>query len=221
MKKIILLITLMLAFIGCGKEEFEGKWISKNWKENPEWITITKNEKDEYLLKIPTDSSYSRSEGDSFSATKKNDILKINIISENFGIIMDVIIDKSNNDLILDKERYVKIDKEFHRKMESHVKKLKSEIIGSWIEKKEMEEDWWVFVTEGPEVYKWEITSTPKPNMINIKRTDIKNKSEKEDPIKVSEGVFSINPQGKIEETTEDFLGNYNVEDIKNFQKIK
>ena len=210
MKKIILLITLMLTFIGCGKEEFEGKWVSKNWKENSKWIIITKNEKDEYLLKVPN--------RESFSAIKKNDILKINIISENFGIIMDVIIDKSNNDLILDRKRYVKVNKKFHRETDSHVKKLKSEIIGSWIE---MKEDRWAVETEGLEVYKWEITSAPKTNMINIKRTDIKNKSEKEDPIKVSEGVFSINPQGKIEETTEDFLGNYNVEDIKNFQKIK
>ena len=221
MKKIILLITLMLTLIGCGKEEFEGKWISKNWKENPEWITITKNEKDEYLLKILRDSSYSRSEGDSFSATKKNDILKVGIIYEGFGtIIIDGIIDKSNNELILERERYVKVNKKFYREMDSHVKKLKSEIIGSWIEKKEMKEDWWVVETEGPEVYKWEITSAPKKNMVNIKRIDIKNKNEKEEPIKVSGGIFSITPQGEIE-ITEGFFRSYNVEDIKKFQKIK
>ena len=216
MKKIILLIILMLTLIGCGKEGFEGTWVSKDWKEIDKSIVITENGKNNYLFNL-SDSN------EEFSATKENEILKINA-----GFFkVDVTIDKSNNELLADGDRYIKVNKKLQKEMDEYVVKLESEIIGNWTWE-EKSTDLWGKIVKDRTVYNWIITPTAKKNMINIKTVIVKNKGKKDETTTVSEGIFTIDPRGSLTlkenkgKTDKFFLSNYpSVEKIKKLKKIK
>ena len=216
MKKIILLIILMLTLIGCGKEGFEGTWVSKNWKETDKSIVITENGKNNYLFKF-SDSK------EEYSATQKKDILKVNVVF----FVMDLTIDKSNNELLADGKRYIKLNKKVQKEMDEYVVKLESEIIGNWTWE-EKSTDLWGKIVKDITVYNWTITPTAEKNMINIKTVIVKNKGKKDETTTVSEGIFTIDPMGRLivkenkGKTNKFFLSKYTtVKDIKKFKKTK
>ena len=216
MKKIILLIILMLTLIGCGKEGFEGTWVSKDWKKIDKSIVITENGKNNYLFKF-SDSK------EEFSATKENEILKASVAF----FVLELTIDKSNNELLAQGKRYIKVNKKLQKEMDAYVEKLESEIVGNWTWEKKTTELWGKIVKD-VFVYNLKITPTDEKNIVNIQTTIIKNKGEKEETITTSEGIFIISPSGRIllkenkGRTSDLFLDNdYNVEDIKGLKKLK
>ena len=219
MKKMILLIILMLTLIGCGKGEFEGKWVNKNWKEEDGKIQITENGNNNYIVTL-----IEQEEELPFAGTEKNGVLKVNI-----GIfIMDLIIDKSNNDLIMgEDEIFIQINRKLQKEIDAYVEKFKLEIIGEWTEEKGTR-DLKGEITKNLTICNLKITPTDEKNIVNIQTTIIKNKGEKEETITTSEGIFIISPSGRIllkenkGRTSDLFLDNdYNVEDIKGLKKIK
>ncbi len=217
MKKMILLIILMLTLIGCGKGEFEGKWVNKDWKEEDEKIQITENGNNNYIVTFLEEG-----EEEPFAGTEKNGVLKVN-----GGLFMlDFIIDKSNNDLIMGKNRgkdeiFIQINRKLQKEIEAYVEKFKLEIIGEWTEEKgtrNLKGE----ITKNLTICNLKITPTDEKNIVNIQTTIIKNKGEKEETITTSEGIFIISPSGRIllkenkGRTSDLFLDNdYNVEDIK------
>ena len=219
MKKIILLIILMLTLIGCGKGEFEGTWVSKNWKEIDESIVITENGNNNYIVTFLEEG-----EEVPFAGTEKNGVLKVNI-----GIfIFDLIIDKSNNELSMAaNERFIQINRKLQKEIEAYVEKFKLEIIGEWTEEKGTR-DLKGEITKNLTICNLKITPTDEKNIVNIQTTIINNKGEKEETITTSEGIFIISPSGRIllkenkGRTSDLFLDNdYNVEDIKGLKKLK
>ena len=215
MKKIILLIILMLTLIGCGKEGFEGTWVSKDWKKIDKSIVITENGKNNYLFKF-SDSK------EEFSATKENEILKASVAF----FVLELTIDKSNNELLAEGKRYIKVNKKLQKEMDTYVEKLESEIIGNWTW--EEKTSYWGRTLKNISVYNWNITPTAEKNIVNIKTTIVKNKGKKSETTTVSEGIFTIDPRGSLTlkenkgKTDKFFLNNYTtVEDIKKLKKTK
>ena len=215
MKKIILLIILMLTLIGCGKEGFEGTWVSKDWKKIDKSIVITENGKNNYLFKLPNSN-------EEFSATKENEILKAGV----GFFVLELTIDKSNNELLAQGKRYIKVNKKLQKEMDTYVEKLESEIIGNWTW--EEKTSYWGRTLKNISVYNWNITPTAEKNIVNIKTTIVKNKGKKSETTTVSEGIFTIDPRGSLTlkenkgKTDKFFLNNYTtVEDIKKFKKTK
>ena len=216
MKKIILLIILMLTLIGCGKEGFEGTWVSKNWKEDDVRIVITENGKNNYLFKLPNSN-------EEFSATKENEILKAGV----GFFVLELTIDKSNNELLAQGKRYIKVNKKLQKEMDAYVEKLESEIVGNWTWEKKTTELWGKIVKD-VFVYNLKITPTDEKNIVNVKITIVKNKGEKDETTTVSEGLFTIDPRGVLVlkenkgKTNKFVSSNYNtVEKIKKLKKIK
>jgi len=132
MKKVlgILLLTFLLS---CGKNEYEGKWISKDYKRNPEIIEIVK-EKGSYFIKrkaleintkgkfIERINSFKGSLEENQLFMDFSNIYKLPITMENKG-----------ENLVLDEKTFVRLTPELNRELEEKTKELKNELIGKWI----------------------------------------------------------------------------------------
>jgi|GEM_PF-4201494 hypothetical protein len=214
MKRILFFILCLFMFISCGKkeDEFTGTWIYSNWKKRAETVEIKENGGNNYIVKQSVNN-------DEFSATKKDNILKLDL-----GFInLDITIDKNTKELLFEGDRFTKLTPELQKEIDKYFEELKRKITGTW--KLEREENIGFPGTQIINVSYTYVITPIEGDLFHIKATILSGKNKK-----ISEKEVKLTLEGNlktIKQITNDniLLTRYylfdNVEELEKLNKIK
>lgn len=209
MKKILLFLVSLVLFISCGKDPFDGEWISKNWSNNYETLKITKNEKT-YMVAVYNDK---------FTATRDGNVLNINFLLGQIPMVLD----EKTGVLTLEKDEYIRYDEKVKKEIAEKIESYRKEITGKWLHRK-VSKDYFGTTNEKDIVT---ITPSKEANTVNVK-IEIYNMYSTPEKIKeTKEGIFVISPTGELDDKNNIIEGfsdlSYlrNVRDFENLKKIQ